>query len=180
MNNGKRRATEDESASKTNPDVGTHPEVDDEKTRRVKYTQEMFKEFTRIMMGGKPYSQEGTPEQGDKVPAPHSNDNQSSNSIGEPSFVDGAWQCPYPGCHAMLEEAKNIPRHLKLHLPYDERPYPCLLCDARYLDNTDLKTHIRVAHEKVPAGNCSKCGKAMAYRSGLKRHEDTCRVKKPS
>lgn len=51
-----------------------------------------------------------------------------------------------------------------------EKPYPCALCSKRYYTTCQLNEHIKLVHEKTPAGSCTECGKEFVTLARLAVH----------
>ena len=59
-----------------------------------------------------------------------------------------------------------------------EKPFPCELCEKRFLTSSHLKDHMKI-HTKAKPHQCSHCSKAFANKSHLTIHIRTHTGEKP-
>lgn len=51
------------------------------------------------------------------------------------------FQCKTEGCGAAFDRSCDLVHHQRIHIPYEERPYPCGRCQQRFLYPKDLRRH---------------------------------------
>ena len=67
-------------------------------------------------------------------------------------------------------------KHQKVHIDKDKRPYPCIYCDTKFLDQRDLDRHVQSSHNtaprsnKCPVSNCEFASKGFFRTDKLKQH----------
>lgn len=52
-----------------------------------------------------------------------------------------AFECTHPGCTEKFDRWCDLNHHSRVHLAYEQRPYPCEQCDKRFLFPKDLRRH---------------------------------------
>ncbi|MCL4124465.1 UNVERIFIED_CONTAM: hypothetical protein GTU68_008835, partial [Idotea baltica] len=81
-------------------------------------------------------------------------------------------QCPY--CSYRTSRNVDLQKHVR-YRHTGERPFACLLCRKRFVENIGLERHMRIHTGEKPFA-CPKCSKRFNCRSNLRKHilRNTC------
>ncbi|ODM90341.1 putative zinc finger protein [Orchesella cincta] len=77
---------------------------------------------------------------------------------------------PCSFCDKMFITTGDRNRHIASHLSINEKLQKCKLCGKSYASLTALNLHIKVYHRKENGFPCSKCPKALSFKSQLNAH----------
>ena len=65
---------------------------------------------------------------------------------------------------------RNLNIHTKNKHDSNRIEYKCQLCDSKYFEKRNLKSHILKIHEKKTPFKCNQCDKAYSKQNCFKRH----------
>lgn len=65
---------------------------------------------------------------------------------------EGGFFCFHTGCFEVFDRQCDLNHHERMHLAYEDRPYPCEQCEKRFLFPKDLRRHEKTRHgfEQIP------------------------------
>ncbi|MCL4137872.1 UNVERIFIED_CONTAM: hypothetical protein GTU68_042685, partial [Idotea baltica] len=73
-----------------------------------------------------------------------------------------------PCCTYQSYNSDHVKTHI-MHKHTGERPYPCSLCEKRFVKKVDLKRHMRIHTGEKPF-DCPRCCKKFRHKESLKYH----------
>lgn len=79
-------------------------------------------------------------------------------------------------CFQTFADTKDMEEHILMH--QDSKLHPCLHCDHKSANTSDLKRHIISVHTKDYPHNCEMCDKGFHRPSELKKHMSAHKGKK--
>ncbi|XP_078513922.1 zinc finger X-chromosomal protein isoform X2 [Lissotriton helveticus] len=79
-------------------------------------------------------------------------------------------------CFQTFADTKDMEEHILMH--QDSKLHPCLHCDHKSANTSDLKRHIISVHTKDYPHNCEMCDKGFHRPSELKKHMSSHKGKK--
>jgi hypothetical protein len=62
-----------------------------------------------------------------------------------PRIKDG-YRCGKGSCEKLFDSQAQCTKHRRIHLPYDQRPYPCSRCELGFVESRDLRRHLSNIH----------------------------------
>ena len=72
-------------------------------------------------------------------------------------------------CGACFKSQQYLNRHINRH--FAEKKWKCKDCEMAFIDNRDLKVHIRHVHENFRPYECKACHQAYKTKQGLTTHQ---------
>ena len=72
-------------------------------------------------------------------------------------------------CGACFKSQQYLNRHINRH--FAEKKWKCKDCEMAFIDNRDLKVHIRHVHENYRPFECEACHQAYKTKQGLTTHQ---------
>ncbi len=81
--------------------------------------------------------------------------------------------CTHEGCDYHAWSPDQVQKHMRRHVPVNQRPYKCDHCDKRYTTPSQKATHIKLVHEgqlEQMRVQCNLCGEIYSSKNYLKYH----------
>ncbi|XP_073845574.1 uncharacterized protein isoform X2 [Musca autumnalis] len=73
-------------------------------------------------------------------------------------------------CGKAFSHSLALKKHKLIHIPDEEKKYPCQDCGKLFADKSKLTSHIRFVHTKKYAHICDVCGTKLSNKDALERH----------
>ncbi len=133
-------------------------------------------------VGDRTLSPQVPPDQGLAFSTPSTNPGltfSAPTELSNLSQTSSGHRCYHPGCKSaanakVFNTRSDLRKHARIHIPKDQRPYPCDMCAYRAYDTRDLDRHTR-AHDGMSVV-CHTCGTKVADRTdALLKHQRTKR-----
>jgi hypothetical protein len=93
-----------------------------------------------------------------------------SSSVKKRTNSSDTFQCPYPQCDRIFNQAHNLKSHMICHS--GERPFGCTSksCNATFRRKHELHRHFQTSHSNIRPHVCELCGRGFSRRDHYKRH----------
>ncbi|XP_058170030.1 zinc finger protein 845-like [Anopheles ziemanni] len=82
-----------------------------------------------------------------------------------------------PQCGLKKTTMHELRAHMKYHTK--DKQFPCEFCEHVFLNQGNLKRHIRIVHRKIKSYNCTHCSQSFGKAETLKNHIMTHTGEKP-
>ncbi|KAJ3328267.1 hypothetical protein HDU76_010275 [Blyttiomyces sp. JEL0837] len=83
---------------------------------------------------------------------------------------------PCSACNRVFSRSDTLAVHAFSHLPYDERPFACELCDLRFCRQHDYLRHKDSRHLNARVHVCPNCSWGFSRSDALYRHSKWCGI----
>lgn len=91
-------------------------------------------------------------------------------------YDDRPFHCKMDGCTSAFVRLSDLKHHERYHLP---PTFSCSICDKKFHQKSQAKTHEKQVHEKIRPYKCDECDASFSQPKHLENHQNTHSGLKP-